>query len=73
LPKDFYRTYLQKINAVTVDDVQRVAQKYFNYDNTRIVVVGKAATVQTGLAKLGYEVKLYDKNAKAVTAKATAQ
>ncbi|QEC68677.1 insulinase family protein [Panacibacter ginsenosidivorans] len=72
LPKDFYRTYLQKINAVTVDDVQRVAQKYFNYSNTRIVVVGKAATVQAGLAKLGYEVKMYDKNAKPVATKSTA-
>jgi len=72
LPKDFYRTYLQKINAVTAEDIQRVAQKYFNYTNTRIVVVGKAETVKAGLAKLGYDVKMYDKNAKPVAAKATA-
>lgn len=71
LPKDFYRTYLQKINAVTVADIQRVAQKYFNYSNTRVVVVGKAATVQAGLEKLGYAVKMYDKNAKPVVAKAS--
>ena len=72
LPKDFYRTYLQKINAVTVDDVQRVAQKYFNYNNTRVVVVGKADAVKPGLAKLGYDVKMFDKNAKPVEAKASA-
>lgn len=72
LPKDFYRTYLQKINAVTADDVQRVAQKYFNYSNTRVVVVGKAEVVKPGLAKLGYDVKMFDKNAMPVTAKATA-
>ena len=71
LPKDFYRTYLQKINAVTVDDIQRVTQKYFNYNNTRVVVVGKASAVQPGLAKLGYDLKMYDKNAKPVEAKAT--
>lgn len=72
LPKDFYKTYLQKINAVTVDDIQRVAQKYFNYNDTRIVVVGKAAAVQPGLAKLGYDLKVYDKYAKPVEAKASA-
>lgn len=71
LPKDFYKTYLQKINAVTVNDVQRVAQKYFNYNNTRVVVVGKASAVQPGLAKLGYELKMYDKYAKPVEAKAS--
>jgi zinc protease len=67
LPKDFYRTYLQKINAVTAADIQRVAQKYFNYGNTRIIVVGKAATVKPGLSKLGYAVKMYDKFAAPVT------
>lgn len=72
LPKDFYRTYLQKINAVTVDDLQRVAQKYFNHHDTRIIVVGKAEAVKPGLAKLGYDVKMYDKYAKPAEAKASA-
>ncbi len=30
LPKDFYKTYLERINAVTVDEVQKVAQKYIH-------------------------------------------
>ncbi len=70
LPKDFYKTYLQKINAVTAADVQRVAQKYFNYNNTRIVVVGKAETVKPGLAAMSYPVKMYDKYAKEAQASA---
>jgi zinc protease len=70
LPKDFYRTYLQKINAVSIDDVQRVAQKYFGYNNARIVVVGKAETIEPGLTKLGYGLKKYDRFAKPVTVKA---
>ncbi|CAN5172461.1 hypothetical protein BH11BAC6_BH11BAC6_02700 [soil metagenome] len=73
LPKDFYKTYLQKINAVTVNDIQRVAQKYFNYNNTRVIVVGKAETVKPGLSKLGYDVKMYDKYAKPAAAKSTAE
>lgn len=68
LPKDFYRTYLQKINAVTADDIQRVANKYFNRNNTRIVVTGKASDVSEGLNKLGYKVNMFDKYAQPVSA-----
>ncbi len=68
LPKDFYRTYLQKINAVTADDIQRVANKYFNRNNTRIVVTGKASEVSEGLKKLGYTVNMFDKYAQPVSA-----
>ncbi|ASU32917.1 M16 family metallopeptidase [Mucilaginibacter xinganensis] len=72
LPADFYKTYLQKVNAVTADDIQRVAQKYFNYDNTRVVVVGGAAQMLEGLKKSGYPVKLYDNYASPVTEGASA-
>jgi zinc protease len=71
LPKDFYRTYLQKINAVTPDDILRVSKKYFGHDNARVIVVGKQETVLPGLSKLGYPVKLYDSYANPVTATAT--
>ena len=70
LPKDFYRTYLQKINAVTPADVQRAAKKYFNYNDTRIVVVSKAADVKKGLEQLGLPLKEYDAFAKSVTVSA---
>jgi len=60
LPADFYKTYLQKVNAVTADEVLRTARKYMNYDNTRIVVVGNASKMLEGLKKTGYPVKLYD-------------
>ena len=71
LPKDFYRTYLQKINAVTADDILRVANKYFNRNNTRIVVTGKASEVSEGLQKLGYKVNMFDKYAQPVSAAAS--
>nr|MBC7612289.1 insulinase family protein [Pseudopedobacter sp.] len=66
LPKDFYRTYLQKINAVNKEDIQRVAQKYFNAKNTRIIVVGNTSQMLDGLKKLSYPVMMYDKFAEAV-------
>lgn len=61
LPADFYENYLAKINAVTAKDVQRVAQKYFNYDNTRILVIGKAIDVLPNLEKLPYTINYFDK------------
>ena len=52
LSDDFYLNYLKKINAVTVDDVQRVAKKYYKPDNLRIVIVGKGSEVLDGLKQL---------------------
>jgi len=71
LPKDFYRTYLQKINAVTADDILRVSKKYFGYDDVRIVIVGKQEVILPGLKKLPYTIKFYDKYAAPVTAAVT--
>ena len=61
LPNNFYETYLQKINAVTADDILRVAKKYFNNENARIVVTSKATDVLPALEKLPYKMKFFDK------------
>jgi predicted Zn-dependent peptidase len=65
LADNFYETYLEKINAVTADDIQRVAQKYFSADNARIVIVGKALDVLPNLEKLPYKINYFDKEANA--------
>ncbi|WP_397364422.1 M16 family metallopeptidase [Olleya sp. R77988] len=65
LPKDFYKTYLSKINAVTIEDVQRVSNTYFKPENARIVVVGKGSEILSSLEKTGIPVKYYDKYATA--------
>lgn len=61
LPADFYENYIKNISAVTDDDILRVANKYFLADNSRIVIVGKAADVAAGLEKLKYPVQYFDK------------
>ncbi|MTG96883.1 insulinase family protein [Myroides albus] len=60
LPKDFYENYIKNVNAVTAEDVQRVAKKYFLKDNQRIVIVGKGADVAKGLENLGLPVNYYN-------------
>ena len=58
LPDDFYENYMANINAVTPQDVLNAAQKYFLANNTRVVVVGKAADVLPNLEKMSKEHKL---------------
>lgn len=62
LPADFYTNYIKSINAVTPEDIQRVANKYFLTDNSRIIVVGKGADIFGPLEKLGIPMFYFDKN-----------
>ena len=40
LPEDYYQTYLARLEAVTAEDVQRVAQDMIRFNNVNICVVG---------------------------------
>ncbi len=71
LPKDFYETYLQRINDVTVEDVRRVANQYIRPENLRFVIGGKGADIANALEKVTYNgkaipVKYYNKVAEEV-------
>jgi zinc protease len=59
LPKDYYATYLQRLDAVTKDDIQAMAKKYIKPGNAHIVVVGKASEIAENLKQFG-EVTYYD-------------
>jgi len=66
LPADFYENYIKNINAVTAEDVQRVANKYFLTENTRVVITGKGSEVLPGLEKLGMPIFYFDKFGNAI-------
>jgi len=66
LDKDFYKNYLTKINAVSQEDVQRVANKYFKPENSRVVVAGKGSDILENLEKTGIPIKYYDTHVNAV-------
>src|SRR5690606_6322873 len=53
LPEDYYTTYLKKIDAVTLDDVQEMADKYINANNAYILVVGKGEEIAEEISKYG--------------------
>ena len=71
LPEDFYKNYIANIDAVTIEDVQRVSKKYFNDDNVRVVLVGKGSDVVENLEKIKWNgkklpIKFFDKDANSV-------
>ena len=59
LPADYWDTYPQRVAAVTADDVQNAAKKYFDLGRLQVVAVGNAAKARDVLAKFG-KVEQYD-------------
>jgi predicted Zn-dependent peptidase len=58
LPEDFYENYIKNINAVTAEDIKNAANKFFLTDQTRVIIVGKAADVLPGLEVMSKREKL---------------
>lgn len=57
LPADYYATYLEKLSAITVADVQQTAAKYIRPENSIILVVGNKDEIAKTLSS-------FDKNKK---------
>jgi zinc protease len=49
------QTYRERVNQVTVDDIQRVAQQYLRPDRLSIVLVGDASGFAKQLAGVGFD------------------
>ncbi|CAL2103867.1 Peptidase M16 [Tenacibaculum sp. 190130A14a] len=63
LPANYYQNYLKNVNAVTLEDVQNAAIKYFRGDKSRIVITGKGIDVLKNLEKTAdYKINYFDKN-----------
>lgn len=52
LPDDYFNTVIQKVGAVTLDDVKRVADKYLDPAKMAVLVVGDRKTIESGLRSL---------------------
>lgn len=58
-PDDYYTTYLQQVQAVTLEDVLAMVEKYLKPENAYINIVGKADDIAEKLASFG-DLKYYD-------------
>ncbi len=59
LDPDFYKTYANRMSAVTADKARELAQKYITPTEACVIVVGEAKQVRADLEKLG-KVTVYD-------------
>jgi len=59
-PKDYLETYRQRIAAVTIADVQRVAQHYLHPDALQIVLVGESQLYRDEIEKSALPVEIVD-------------
>lgn len=60
LPSDYLHTYRDHVNAVTAEEVQRVAQQHVTPDSAAIVVVGDAAEIESQVREYSEEIDFYD-------------
>ena len=54
LPLEELQTFRERVNAVTVDDIQRVAREYLRPDRLSVVLVGNAAAFGSQLRGVGF-------------------
>ena len=67
LPDSYFNDYIAKVNAVTINDVNRVANKYLDPAKMAIVVVGDRKEVEPKLKELGYSITILDADGKPVS------
>jgi zinc protease len=60
LPADYLQTYRDEINAISVDDVQRVAKEYLMPDRMVIVIVGDAEQILPQAQPYSDSVEIFD-------------
>lgn len=60
LPSDYLETYREQINAVTAEDIQRVAQAHVTPDRAAVVIVGDAAEISEQVKAYADTIEVYD-------------
>ncbi|HJQ34954.1 MAG TPA: pitrilysin family protein, partial [Pyrinomonadaceae bacterium] len=52
LPDTYFNSYIERVQAVTLEDVNRVANQYLRPDRMAVVIVGDRAKIEQGLRSL---------------------
>ena len=64
LPNEYLQNYRDRIQAVTVQDIQRVAQKYIKPDEAALIVVGDGALVMDQIKPYSEDIEVYNTSGK---------
>jgi zinc protease len=60
LPSDYLQTYRDNVNAVTAEEVQRVAREHLHPDTLAIVIVGDAGEILPQVREYASNVEIFD-------------
>lgn len=60
LPDNYLQVYRERVQAVTVEDIQRVAQKYVKPDEAALIVVGDGSSVLQQIKPYCEDVEIYN-------------
>lgn len=60
LPEDYLQTYRDKVNAVTIEEISRVANKYIQPEKVAIVIVGDAAEILVQAKEYSDKIEIFD-------------
>jgi zinc protease len=72
LPDNYLHTYRDRVQAVTVDEILRVAQKYVKPDEAALVVVGDGASIVDQIKPYCEDIELYNTAGKRKTGESSA-
>jgi zinc protease len=64
LPDDYLQLYRDRVQAVTLDEIQRVAQKYVKPDEAALIVVGDGAAVLEQMRPYCEDIEIYNTSGK---------
>ena len=73
LPDDYLERYRDRVQAVTVEDIQRIAQKYVKPDEAALTVVGDGASVLEQMRPYSEDIEVYNTAGKRKTAGESAE
>jgi zinc protease len=60
LPGDYLQKYRDRVQAVTVDEIQRVAKKYVKPDEAALIVVGDGASMMEQIKPYCEDIEIYN-------------
>lgn len=64
LPSDYLETYRDRVQAVTVDEIQRVANEYVRPDEAALIVVGDGSAVLEQIKPYCSDIAIYNTSGK---------
>src|SRR5262249_61167418 len=60
LPDDYLERYRDRVQSITVEDIQRIAQKYVKPDEAALIVVGDGASVLDAMRTYCEDIEVYN-------------